>query len=193
MDSDAVIDKRFRHIPISEFLLTMQKKLSWDVSSKPIVFNQDGSCWWCSLVVRVGYNVCLNAGTVVWYRHARSEMVLNSWWDASMDPYEENPIKRFALFSLIFNPYTHMIMFAGGFASSGPGNKIAKWPIHMQARIGFSDWCLSHLPEAGCFISHYCANSNAKQVMKRLYEVGNSSSGSEFVEFGFTVNYLNFE
>jgi hypothetical protein len=49
--------------------------------------------------------------------------------------------------------------------------------VHMQARIGHSDWCLSHLPEAGCFISHYCANSHAKQVMKSLYNTeGNTSS-----------------
>lgn len=44
--------------------------------------------------------------------------------------------------------------------------------VHMQARIGFNDWCLSHLPEAGCFISHYCANGHAKQVMRALYAVG---------------------
>ncbi len=94
MDSDAVINKRFQNNSINSFLKIMQSKLSWDVSNKPIVFNQDGSCEWCSLVVRVGYSVCLNAGTVVWYRHARSEMVLRNWWDASMDPYEGNPVKR---------------------------------------------------------------------------------------------------
>jgi hypothetical protein len=38
--------------------------------------------------------MCLNAGTVVWYRHPISEQVLNAWWDASMDSYETNPIKR---------------------------------------------------------------------------------------------------
>ena len=34
-------------------------------------------------------------GTVAWYRHRISEQVLGAWWDASMDPYETNPIKRY--------------------------------------------------------------------------------------------------
>lgn len=94
MDSDAVIDKRFADQPLNALMSIMQQKLSWDIDKKPIVFNQDGSCWWCNLVVRVGYDMCLNAGTVVWYRHELSDRVLRAWWDASMDPYETNPIKR---------------------------------------------------------------------------------------------------
>lgn len=44
--------------------------------------------------------------------------------------------------------------------------------VFMQSRAGATDgWCLSHLPEAGCFISHYCANGNSKQVMRRLYQI----------------------
>lgn len=38
---------------------------------------------------------CGTIGTVAWYRHPRSEEVLREWWDASMDPYETNPIKRY--------------------------------------------------------------------------------------------------
>ncbi len=62
--------------------------------------------------------------------------------------------------------------------------------VHMQARIGFTDWCLSHLPEAGCFISHYCANSHAKQVMKRVYATETEGEG---LNHGFPVHYLTFE
>lgn len=95
MDSDAVIDEKFSHKPLNTLIGIMQKKLSWNPNVKPMVFNQDGSCWWCSLVQRVGYPVCLNAGTVAWYRHELSEMILKQWWDASMDSYEGNPIKRY--------------------------------------------------------------------------------------------------
>ena len=94
MDSDAVVDKRFSDKPLNAHMKVMQDRLQWDPSVKPIVFNQDGSCWWCQMVVRVGYNMCLNAGTVVWYRHHHSEMILQRWWDASMDSYDTNPIKR---------------------------------------------------------------------------------------------------
>lgn len=42
--------------------------------------------------------------------------------------------------------------------------------VQMQLRAGVNDWCLSHLPESGCFISHYCANAHSKQVMMKIYD-----------------------
>ncbi len=94
MDSDAVIDRKFQDVSLNMVLKTMQSKLDWDPERKPLVFNQDGPCWWCALVERVGYKMCLNAGTVIWYRHEVSERLLVDWWNSSMDPYEGNPIKR---------------------------------------------------------------------------------------------------
>lgn len=58
----------------------------------------------------------------------------------------------------VYNRSSHLIQVA-----SQPDR------VFMQKRIGFTDWCLSHLPEAGCFVSHYCANAHAKQVMKKIY------------------------
>lgn len=44
--------------------------------------------------------------------------------------------------------------------------------VFMTSRAGYTDgWCLSHLPEAGCFFSHYCANARSKQVMRSLYQL----------------------
>jgi hypothetical protein len=94
MDSDAVMNKKFENQPINHMLGVMQDRLKWNVDDKPIVFNQDGACWWCNLVAKVGYDFCLNAGTVLWYRHEKSDMILKEWWDASMDSYENNPIRR---------------------------------------------------------------------------------------------------
>ena len=62
MDSDAVIDQKFSHTPINSMLGTIQDKLGWDPEQKPMLFNQDGPCWWCRLIQKVGYTMCLNAG-----------------------------------------------------------------------------------------------------------------------------------
>ena len=62
MDSDAVLDKQFEELPLTSILGTMQSKLQWNPDKKPIVFNQDGPCWWCRLIKEVGYDMCLNAG-----------------------------------------------------------------------------------------------------------------------------------
>ena len=68
----------------------------------------------------------------------------------------------------------------------------------MQTRAGYViGWCLSHLPGSGCFVSHYCANANSKQVMKKLYggSAGSVSSGAvEDVGEGgeIAVSYLSF-
>lgn len=97
MDSDAVVDKRFENKNINTLLMTMYHNLHWDVEKKPLVFNQDGPCWWCRLVEKVGYTMCLNAGTVMWYRHPVSSKLLAEWWNAAMDPYETNPIRRYEL------------------------------------------------------------------------------------------------
>ena len=78
LDSDAVIDKAFFNISLNSILETVRVKLNWDVNQKPVLFNQDGPCWWCNLIRTVGYTMCLNAGTVVWVRHPVSTEVLQS-------------------------------------------------------------------------------------------------------------------
>lgn len=55
---------------------------------------QDGPCWWCKLIKKAGYSMCLNAGTVLWYRHPHSDQVLLDWWQSTMDNYADNPLKR---------------------------------------------------------------------------------------------------
>jgi hypothetical protein len=59
--------------------------------------------------------------------------------------------------------------------------QIASQPdrIYMQSKVGISNgWCLSHLPDAQCYISHYCANAHSKQVMRKLYTLNISQSDS---------------
>ena len=59
-----------------------------------VICVQDGPCWWCKLIQKAGYSMCLNAGTVLWYRHPHSDQVLLDWWQSTMDNYAENPLKR---------------------------------------------------------------------------------------------------
>ena len=40
MDSDAVVDMRFKKTPVNTLLKTMQTKMQWDEESRPMVFNQ---------------------------------------------------------------------------------------------------------------------------------------------------------
>jgi len=218
MDSDAVIDRAFANTPLNKLISVMQHNLKWDPEMKPVVFNQDGPCWWCSLVMNVGYNMCLNAGTVAWYRHPLSEMVLHRWWDASMDSeLEGNPIRRRFRLKWPWEQDRQMAVYN----SSSQHIQVASQPErpHMISNAGlrshsgqwlYSDtgaaavsalqgggWCLSHLPGSGCFISHFCADSYSKQVMKKKYAVADNGSDERRKRtkrdtVGFEVHYLSF-
>jgi hypothetical protein len=133
--------------------------------------------------------MCLNAGTVVWVRNDRSRDLLWRWWNSTMDSYETNPIKRKFRLKWPWEQDRQMALYN----SSSEFIQIASQPerVYMQARASETNgWCLSHLPEAHCFISHYCANARSKQVMRRLYQIpaGEQSSGREF-----PVHTLRFE
>lgn len=190
MDSDAVIDKAFAHLSLKDIALAMQQRLSWNPELKPVVFNQDGPCDFCRLVVEVGYTACLNAGTVVWYRHPNSEKVLRDWWDSTMDSYDTDPIKRFEYLSI--SPSIPILISLSSYClrkfrlkwpweqdrqlaiynRSSTLIQVASQPerVFMQGKAGIMNgWCLSHLPRAECYISHYCAHKSSKQVMRRLY------------------------
>ena len=38
--------------------------------------------------------MCLNAGTVMWYRHPIATRILDEWWASAMDSYDDNPLAR---------------------------------------------------------------------------------------------------
>ena len=167
MDSDAVLDHSFASKPLQKLLGTMQEKIAWNVGEKPTIFNQDGPCWWCDLVEGLGYKTCLNAGTVVWYRHERSRATLSAWWQAAMDPYEGNPMKRKFRTKWPWEQDRQMALY-----NRTPEHiQIASQPLqsHMDMQAGHKDWCLSHLARSGCFISHFCEGAHSKRKMKERY------------------------
>lgn len=171
MDSDAVIDQIHKETSLVHFLRYFQMKLDWNALDKPIVFNQDSSSWWCSLVSKIGYTQCLNAGTVMWYRHPNSLKILEGWWDASMDPYETNPLKRKFRTSwpweqdrqmYLYNKSSELIQI-----SSHP--QLSYMPRKKKSKR-ILDWCFSHLPGSGCFVSHFCADKRSKQQLRQTYQ-----------------------
>ncbi len=185
LDSDAVIDQKFAATPLNSLLYAIERKLSWNYTEKPIIFNQDGPCWWCTFIIKIGYKMCLNAGTVAFYRHPYSWKILSEWWDSSMDSYESNPIKRKFRLKWPWEQDRQMAIYN----RSSKFIQIASQPdrIFMQLKAGYNGgWCLSHLPEAGCFFSHYCANGHSKQVMRKLYEqllpTSNDSLGGDYLK-----------
>lgn len=94
LDSDAVISADQNSTSLQQYMTFMQHQLNWNVLEKPIIFNQDGPCWWCDLIQKVGYSTCLNSGTVAWVRNPRADIMLKAWWDSALDDYSENPLKR---------------------------------------------------------------------------------------------------
>ena len=171
MDSDAVIARSFDQLPLSQMLGTLQDRLQWDPEAKPMVFNQDGPCWWCKQVQRVGYAMCLNAGTVLWYAHPYSRQLLNEWWDAALDPYEGegNPFKRKFRLKWPWEQDRQMAIYH----RSPSRIQVASQPSkpNMDITAGHDDWCLSHLAKSGCFIAHYCEDKHSKQKMHNTYRL----------------------
>ena len=190
LDSDAVIDQRFQNLSLVSMLATMQERLGWDLEARPMVFNQDGPCWWCKLVSSVGYSVCLNAGTVLWRRHAHSERVLRDWWAAALDEQlEGNPLRRRFRLKWPWEQDRQMAVY-----NRTPQHiQIASMPgqPHMDIRAGHKQgWCLSHLAQSGCFISHHCENQGSKQKMMTTSDALRAGAGAG-AEAEFSVLTLN--
>ena len=57
--------------------------------------------------------------------------------------------------------------------TSHPHLPMMPWDMTKKGRHGkiVEGWCLSHLPGAGCIISHHCANKRSKQRMRETYTV----------------------
>lgn len=79
--------------------------------------------------------------------------------------------------------------------------QIASHPssFHMAHRAGIQDWCLSHLPGTGCFISHHCENKKSKNSLIKLYTLTQpqkdiaqrSYTGKKYDRFHFDVNIVD--
>lgn len=170
LDSDAVISHRLANTTsLGAYMDLIKRKVHWNVAQKPIIFNQDGQCWWCDLIQRVGYSTCLNSGTVAWVRTAGggAMRLLREWWDSALDPYEGNPLKRKFRDHwpweqdrqmAVYHRHPEVIQL-----TSHPDR------VFMPRNAGIRDWCFSHLPTYHCFVEHFCANKNSKKVMQELY------------------------
>lgn len=206
MDSDAVMSHKFEDVPLSHMLSVLQRRLQWDPDRKPMVFNQDGPCWWCNQVARVGYSTCLNAGTVLWYSHPNSLQVLQDWWAAALDSYDGqgNPFKR--KFRLKWpweqdrqvaiyhrNPSYIQVASDPDHAhiqnDAGVGGAVGAAVGATGAGSADEPWCLSHLAKASCFIAHHCEDKKSKARMMRLY----SGPATPVAALSMPVSFLEME
>jgi hypothetical protein len=85
IDSDAVVSLKFNH-SLSSAINYMKRNLNWDIKRKPIAFNQDGPGWACKSALKRGYSLCLNSGTVLWFKSTLATEILNFWWASAADP-----------------------------------------------------------------------------------------------------------
>jgi len=178
LDSDGVVDYRYQHTPVNALLSLMETKLSWDPTKRPLIFNQDGPCWWCTLIQKVGYSMCLNAGTVMWYRHEKAEEILDAWWASALDPYEGDPIKRPFRTKWPWEQDRQMVIYNNSVYAAHI--QIASQPERSQMKLvrsGNDDWCLSHTPIAGCFFSHYCEGKWSKKNLVTIYSLEGDTNG----------------
>ena len=86
LDSDVVITVNYSMTTVINF---MQRELKWDTSKRPVALNQDGPGWSCKFTMNLGYNVCLNSGTVFWMRSEAATAILQDWWMSAGDAYKE--------------------------------------------------------------------------------------------------------
>lgn len=80
LDSDAIITTSYS---FSSVICMIQDQLGWNIMSKPIAFNQDGPGFACVMALRLGYNMCLNSGTVLFTKSPSVTSILESWWFAA--------------------------------------------------------------------------------------------------------------
>ena len=72
----------------------------------------------------------------------------------------------------VYHRYPHLIQL-----TSHPDR------IMMPRNAGVRDWCFSHLPEAHCFISHYCANSKSKQLLYHTHQINQTALDSTHLRY----------
>jgi hypothetical protein len=90
LDSDAVMTVNYS---LSTIFTYIQDTLRWNTIDKPVAFNQDGPGWACKLAVKLGYRVCFNSGTIIWFRTSLAREILISWWLSSMDDLKKSKFR----------------------------------------------------------------------------------------------------
>jgi hypothetical protein len=178
LDTDAIVSFQFADLPLDALVANLTQKLNWNVLEKPVVFNQDGACWWCKKVLKntTYTKACLNTGTVAWYRSDRAKQVLQKWWESAMDSYSDksegkNPLGIKFRTQWPWEQERAMALYHNLHDQNGDNVssyiQVASQPerFHM---VRHPDWCLSHLQKANCFISHHCINNKDKRLMMKV-------------------------
>ena len=95
-----------------------------------------------------------------------------------MDPYEGDPIKRPFRVKWPWEQDRQMALYH----KDSTLIQVASHPEkpEMDRHAGVKDWCLSHLPGSGCFISHHCEGPKSKQNLIAKYALKTVFDDKEF-------------
>ncbi len=158
----------------------MQRELSWDISKKPIAFNQDGPGWACKNTLKFGFPFCFNSGTVLWQPGVAAGDILGAWWNSAGDAYVTSKFKakwrtkwpwEQAQMYKIYEKYAGRIQVL-----SFPNHTYLPWYSTKNPRSQYptdevEPWCFSHWPGANCFITHFCSSVNQKKKMTETFRI----------------------
>lgn len=175
LDSDAVVTSNYS---IADILGFMRHDLRWDLHEKPVAFNQDGPGWSCKYAMDLGYNYCLNSGTVLWLNTPEAKSIIAQWWDSCADDYADSifpsqwrtrwPWEQAQMFKVYNNNQAHIQRLSFPNASFLPWTSTAN-PKSQYPTDAIDPWCFSHWPGAKCFITHHCASKKQKAKMIDMY------------------------
>ena len=136
--------------------------------------------------MKLGYPVCFNSGTLLWFRHNNNNQsikILTDWWHSSGEPYELNskfsfttkwrdkwPWEQAQMYKMYLK-YKSSIMIL-----SFPKLPYLPWTSFKNPKSQYptdfiEPWCFSHWPGANCFITHFCASINQKMKIISDYQI----------------------
>eukprot|EP01031_Cornospumella_fuschlensis_P030225 gene30225-36528_t len=191
LDSDAIITANHSMSAVLEFVAHFTK---WNVSEHPVAFNQDGPGYACRHALKIGYNVCLNSGTVIWVKSKLSTKILSQWWNYAKkadetlfkkDWRKKWPWEQAPQYEVLKANAKHIHLL------SYPEMAYLPWSNQGAPTLQYPDdtvepYCFSHWPGAGCFVTHFCASRRQKQRLLEEYSRPPFPSLTQTV----TVEYL---
>ena len=213
LDSDSIVAPREFNVSLLRKAHRIARLTGWDRDAQPVLLSQDGPGPWCRLMYNAAPATfeehtggeayrrhCLNAGAVMWWRHANASAFLRAWWRSATDAYdfaerarayEGGPVGggpfniRFremwpweqerlhallALFAALDVSVAHVVPH--------PQRLMMEWNPHARKNaLPIAPWCFAHLPEARCFIEHYCANLAQKAELVQVAANWSYASG----------------
>lgn len=153
IDSDAIITTDYSMTNVIGYI---QQDLHWNITQKPIAFNQDGPGWSCKYTMQLGYTYCLNSGTIFWYNlHDITRSIFSEWLNSASDSYDTSlfpskwrtkwPYEQAQMYK-IYDMYEDKII-----RLSFPDRAYLPWTSYKNPKAQYptdkvEPWCFCHMP-----------------------------------------------